>query len=75
MILIFLVDSENFQVIIKHPVHIVDDDGHLWPTALIPFCEFGGNLSAECRQGSLILGQVFIGTNSNLMVLIGTLIF
>ena len=45
MILIFLVDSENFQVIIKHPVHIVDDDGHLWPTALIPFCEFGGNLS------------------------------
>ena len=29
----------------------------------------------ECQQGSLILGQVFIGTNSNLLVPIGTLIF
>ena len=32
-------------------------------------------LLPECRQGSLILGQVFIGTNSNILVLIGTLIF
>ena len=31
--------------------------------------------SAECRQGSFISGQVFIGTNSNFLVLIGTLIF
>ena len=30
----------------KHPVHIVDDDGQLSPTALIPFCEFDGDLSA-----------------------------
>ena len=34
----------------NHPVHIVDDedeDGRaLSPSALIPFCEFGGNLSA-----------------------------
>ena len=29
----------------------------------------------ECRQGSLILGQVFIGTNFNFLVPIGTLIF
>ena len=28
--------------------------------------------TAECCQGSLILGQVFIGTNSNFLVLIGT---
>ena len=30
----------------NHPVHIQDEDGTLLPTALIPFCEFGGNLSA-----------------------------
>ena len=29
----------------NHPVHIVDVDGNLSPTALIPFCEFGGNMS------------------------------
>ena len=29
----------------------------------------------ECRQGSLILGQVFIGTNSNFLVPVSTLIF
>jgi len=32
-------------------------------------------LIPECRQGSLILGEVFIGTNSIFVVLIGTLIF
>ena len=34
----------------NHPVHIVDDEDEdgkaLSPSALIPFCEFGGNLSA-----------------------------
>ena len=29
----------------NHPVHIQDEDGNLSPTALIPFCEFGGNMS------------------------------
>ena len=29
----------------------------------------------DCQQGSLILGQVFIGTNSNFLIPIGTLIF
>ena len=29
----------------NHPVHIKEDDGELYPTALIPFCEFGGNMS------------------------------
>ena len=29
----------------NHPVHIQDDDGTLYPSALIPFCEFGGNMS------------------------------
>ena len=30
----------------NHPVHILDDEGNLSPTSLIPFCEFGGNISA-----------------------------
>ena len=29
----------------NHPVHVQDEDGNLSPTALIPFCEFGGNFS------------------------------
>ena len=29
----------------------------------------------ECRQGSLILGQVFLGTNFNFLVPVSTLIF
>ena len=29
----------------NHPVHIVQEDGGLYPTALIPFCEFGGDMS------------------------------
>ena len=33
------------------------------------------NLTPECRQGSLILGQVFIGTNFNFLVPVSTLIF
>ena len=36
----------------NHPVHIVGEDGHLSPTALIPFCEFGedGNFSRMGRK-------------------------
>ena len=29
----------------NHPVHILDDDGNLSPTALIPFCSLGSNMS------------------------------
>ena len=32
--------------IISHPVHIVDKDDKMSPSALIPFCDFGGNMSA-----------------------------
>ena len=30
----------------RHPVHIVDKNKKLLPSAFIPFCEFGGNISA-----------------------------
>ena len=29
----------------NHPVHFVNDENVLNPTALIPFCEFNGNMS------------------------------
>ena len=29
----------------NNPAHIIDKENHLSPTALIPFCEFGGNMS------------------------------
>ena len=29
----------------SHPVHILNDKGDLSPSAFIPFCEFGGNMS------------------------------
>ena len=39
-------ESKMLQKLSNHPVHILDDEGNLSPTALIPFCEFGGNISA-----------------------------
>ena len=30
----------------NHPVHIVDKNMNLSPSSFIPFCEFGGNMSA-----------------------------
>ena len=31
---------------INHPVHIITQDKQMSPSAFIPFCEFGGNMSA-----------------------------
>ena len=38
----------NFSVLTasNHPVHIVTKNNVLSPSALIPFCDFGGNMSA-----------------------------
>ena len=35
----------KMKTVTNHPVHIVDDRGDLTKSALIPFCEFGGNMS------------------------------
>ena len=32
--------------IINHPVHILTQDNQISPSAFIPFCDFGGNMSA-----------------------------
>lgn len=38
------------DAVTNHPVHIVDEDGELSPSALIPFCDIGGNMSVLGRQ-------------------------
>ena len=32
--------------IINHPVHIINEKNQVSPSAFIPFCEFGGNVTA-----------------------------
>ena len=41
-----LTDTDYIQKISNHPVHIVDKLGNISPSAFIPFCQFGGNMSA-----------------------------
>ena len=39
----------NFKIeylISNHPVHIMTKDHQMSPSAFIPFCDFGGNMSA-----------------------------
>ena len=36
----------DFLGIINHPVHIIRPDHKMSPSAFIPFCDFGGNMSA-----------------------------
>ena len=35
-------NSSKVQKLLNHPVHIVDEDENLLPSAFIPFCAFGG---------------------------------
>ena len=35
----------ELQKVTNHPVHLVDDNGNLSPTALIPFCSVSNNFS------------------------------
>ena len=39
-------DKKNIIRYSNHPVHIVDTNGSLSPSSFIPFCSFGGNMSA-----------------------------
>ena len=38
--------SEDEYLMINHPVHIMTRDHQMSPSAFIPFCDFGGNMSA-----------------------------
>ena len=35
---------------LNHPVHIVKSDGSVSPSAFIPFCDFGGNMTVVGRK-------------------------
>ena len=39
-------ENHPIQQISNHPVHLIDSEGNLSPTALIPFCEFGGSMAS-----------------------------
>ena len=42
----FVVDSEESQTLINHPVHILDPEtDSLSPSAFIPFCDFAGEMT------------------------------
>ena len=45
MLQVSFTDFRRVHTTTNHPVHIVGENGTLSPTALIPFCEFGGNFS------------------------------
>merc|ERR1712073_18241 len=38
-------DVQYLHRITNHPVHIFDEKGNLSPSAFIPFCQFGRNIS------------------------------
>ena len=40
-----ILGKQDIQRVTNHPVHIVNQNGNTNPTALIPFCDFGGNKS------------------------------
>ena len=39
-------NNSTMHRVSNHPVHILDENGNLSPSAFIPFCSFGGNMSA-----------------------------
>ena len=46
-----ILDSYGVQKIVNHPVHVIENSGELSPSALIPFCEFGGHETMGIKIG------------------------
>ena len=46
-------DISHTHAISKHPVHILDRQGRVSPSAFIPLCEFGGNMSIMGEESPL----------------------
>ena len=44
-LMIYLNNSAGLDIV-NHPVHFVTNNGNMSPSAFIPFCGFGGNMSA-----------------------------
>ena len=47
---VFQTAGSNVSLLISHPVHILDETGEVSPSAFIPFCSFGGNMSLLGRK-------------------------
>ena len=43
---LFLLDSSEIQRLTSHPIHLIDENENLNPTALVPFCSISDNFSA-----------------------------
>ena len=44
-------DTAESQILINHPVHILDQEtGYLSPSAFIPFCDFAGEMTGLGRK-------------------------
>ena len=43
--MVHFTDTDYIKTISNHPVHIMDDQNISYPSAFIPFCSFGGNMS------------------------------
>ena len=41
----YFLDNKLVHTVHNHPVHFVDKNGNLSPSAFIPFCDLGGNIS------------------------------
>ena len=52
---IIFVDTEDVHRVMNHPVHIYDHHGKESPSALIPFCEFGNNMSTMGLEASKLI--------------------
>ena len=49
-----LSDLSKIQKITNHPVHILDKDGHKSPSAFIPFCQFGSDMTAMGTDAKML---------------------
>ena len=49
-----LSDLSKIQKITNHPVHIFDKDGHKSPSAFIPFCQFGSDMTAMGTDAKML---------------------
>ena len=47
-----VLSSDTLQAVSSHPVHLIDKAGKALPSAFIPFCEFGGNMSTLSKNNA-----------------------
>ena len=64
----FLLDERLLQRVSNHPVHILNPEGDLSPSAFIPFCFFGNNmidLGIQIDDFEVPVCNIFVPKNWN----------